>query len=134
MAATLDEVTQFLHASEEKASGWHGTQDELKNLAEQAFPGKPFCLVKQWIIADLQLTQNEHQKLSSMGILPLVVYAHEVVQDSRQRFPPGHWVRTNFGILHDHPCMFETKSTVYLLLGDGFRKPAGLSTVFSFRA
>ncbi|WP_434588900.1 hypothetical protein J3Q09_14370 [Pseudomonas sp. R4-83] len=134
MATTLEEVSQFLYASGETAPGWLGTQDELNNLAEKAFPAKPFCLVKQWIIADLQLTQDEQKKLSSMGILPTVVYAHEVVRDSRHRFPPGHWVRTNFGISHDHPCMFETKSTVYLLLGDGLRKPAALSTVFSFRA
>jgi hypothetical protein len=134
MATTLEEVSHFLHGSGERALGWHGTDDELIKLAENAYPGKPFCLVKQWIIADLQLIQDEQRKLSSMGILPTVVYAHEVVQDSRGRFSPGHWVRTNFGISHVHPCLFETKSTVYLLLGDGVRKPAALSTVFSFRA
>ncbi|MFD2641136.1 DUF6957 family protein [Pseudomonas japonica] len=134
MATTLVEVTQFLYAGGEAAPGWHGPQDELISLANQAFPEKSFCLVKQWIIADLQLTQDEHQKLSSMGILPSVVYAHEVVRDSRNRFPPGHWVRTNFGVSHNPPCMFETNSTVYLLLGDGLRKQAALSTVFSFRA
>ncbi|WP_194790475.1 DUF6957 family protein [Pseudomonas sp. UFMG81] len=134
MAATLDEITQFFYGSGEPVEGWLGTEEELIRSAEQALPGKPFCLVKHWIIADLQLTQYEHQKLSSMGILPTVVYAHEVVQDSQQRFPAGHWVRTNFGLSHHHPCMFETKSTVYLLLGDGSRKQAALSTVFSFRA
>lgn len=134
MSVTLDEVAQFFYGGGEVVPGWHGAQEELIALAEQTFPGKPFCLVKQWIIADLQLTQDEQKKLSSMGILPTVVYAHEVVRDSQHRFPPGHWVRTNFGISHDHPCMFETKSTVYLLLGDGLRKPAALSTVFSFRA
>lgn len=134
MVTTLEEITQFLHGAGMVAAGWSGTEDELVSLAEQTFPGKPFCLVRQWIIADLQLTPDEHQKLSSMGILSTVVYAHEVVQDSRQRFALGHWVRTNFGISHDHPCMFETKSTIYLLLGDGLRKEATLSTVFSFRA
>lgn len=134
MSVTLDEIAQFFYGSGEVVLGWHGPQEELIGLAEQAFPGKPFCLVKQWIIADLQLTQAEQDRLASMGLLPKAVYSHEVVQDSRRRFAPGHWVRTNFGISHDHPCMFETKSTVYLLLGDGVRKPAALSTVFSFRA
>lgn len=134
MSATLEAVAEFFYGDGHVALGWHGTEDELIKLAEQAFPGKPFCLVKQWIIADLQLTQDEQRKLSLMGILPTVAYAHEVVQDSRRRFSPGHFVRTNFGVSHDHPCMFETKSTVYLLLGDGVRKPAALSTVFSFRA
>jgi len=134
IVTTLEEITQFLHGPGEITVGWSGAEDELIKLAEQAFPRKAFCLVKQWIIADLQLTQDEQRKLSSMGILPAVVYAHEVVQDSRQRYRPGHWVRTNFGISHYHSYMFETKSTVYLLLGDGVRKPAALSTVFSFRA
>ncbi|MGF6458112.1 DUF6957 family protein [Pseudomonas frederiksbergensis] len=134
MTATLEEVTEFLYAAGEAAPGWQGTPDQLINLAEQTFPRKPFCLVRQWIIAELQLKYDEQQKLTSMGILPAVVYAHEVVRDSRHRFQPGQWVRTNFGISHEHPCMFETKSTVYLLLGDGSRKQAALSTVFSFRA
>ena len=134
MSATLEAVAEFFYGGGKEAPGWHGSKDELINLAEQAFPGKPFCLVKQWIIADLQITKEELQRLSSMGLLPIALYAHEVVQDSRRRFPPGHWVRTNFGISHVHPVMFETKSTVYLLLGDGRRKQAGLSTIFSFRA
>jgi len=134
MSVTLDEIAQFFYGSGEVVLGWHGAHEELIALVEQTFPGKPFCLVKQWIIADLQLTQAEQDRLASMGLLPKAVYAHEVVEDSRRRFAPGHWVRTNFGISHDHPCMFETKSTVYLLLGDGVRKPAALSTVFSFRA
>ncbi|KOX99887.1 DUF6957 family protein [Pseudomonas nunensis] len=134
MSVTLDEVAQFFYGGGEVVLGWHGAQGELIELAEQAFPRKPFCLVKQWIIADLQLTQAEQDRLASMGLLPKAVYSHEVVLDSRRRFSPGHFVRTNFGISHDHPCMFETKSTVYLLLGDGVRKPAALSTVFSFRA
>ena len=90
--------------------------------------------MKQWIIADLQVTKAEQDRLASMGLLAKAVYSHEVVLDSRRRFSPGHWVRTNFGVSYDHPYMFETKSTVYLLLGDGVRKPAELSTVFSFRA
>lgn len=134
MVTTLEEITQFIHGPGEIAAGWSGTEDELVSLVEQTFPGKSFCLVKKWIIADLQLTQDEQKKLSFMGILPMVVYALEVVRDSRHRFPPGHWVRTNFGISHEHPCMFETKSTIYLLLGDGRRKQAALSTVFSLRA
>jgi hypothetical protein len=134
MSVTLDEIAQFFYGDGEVVPGWQCTQEELIGLAEQTFPGKPFCLVKQWIIADLQLTQAEQDRLASMGLLPKAVYSHEVVLDSRRRFSPGHFVRTNFGISHDHPCMFETQSTVYLLLGDGVRKPAALSTVFSFRA
>ena len=134
MSVTLDEIAQFFYGSGEVVLGWHGAQEEIIGLAEKTFSGKPFCLVKQWIIADLQFTQAEQDRLASMGLLPKSVYSHEVVLDSRRRFSPGHWVRTSFGISHDHPCMFETKSTVYLLLGDGVRKPAALSTVFSFRA
>lgn len=103
MTVTLDEIVQFFYGSGEVVLVWHGAQEELIGLAENTFPGKPFCLVKQWIIADLQLTQAEQGRLASMGLLPKAVYSHEVVLDSRGRFSPGHWVRTNFGISHYQP-------------------------------
>ncbi|WP_338801946.1 hypothetical protein V9L13_06665 [Pseudomonas sp. RSB 5.4] len=130
---TLEEISQLFYGAGEQISGWQGTQEDLIALAAMTFPGKAFCVVRQWILIDLTVTCDEVEKLKNFGLLPATLYAHEVVLDSKGRFQPSMWVRSNFGV-SSTDYMFETKSTVYLLLGDGSRKPAALSTVFSFRA
>ncbi|MFG0669649.1 DUF6957 family protein [Pseudomonas sp. xss_1] len=133
MAATLEEVSEFFYGHGKIVSGWEGADSALIDIVKVYYPRKPYCLVRKWIVADLQLTRAEREQLRLKAVLPLVLFAHEVVRDSRNRFPPGHWVRSNYGIVHNCPSIFETRGTVYLLLGDGYRKKATADTVFSLR-
>lgn len=133
MPVSLKDAFQFLYGEGERVLGWEGAPDELVRLAERTFPRKPYCLVRRWAVVDVTGPEDEMAALSSEGLLRKVLLAHEVVMDSRNRFPAGYWVRSNFGISYDHPCVFETGSTLYLLLGDGCRKQASLDTVFSLR-
>jgi hypothetical protein len=131
---TLEEISQLLYGAGEQMRGWQGTQDELIALAAKAFPGKAFCVVKQWILIDLTVTPAEKDKLTGLGLLPATLFAHEIVLDSKGRFQPGMWVRSNFGVSFTEGCMFETKKTVYLLLGPGLRKEASIGAAFSMKA
>ncbi|MHC8392650.1 DUF6957 family protein [Pseudomonas sp. LB3P93] len=131
---TLEEISQLLYGAGEVMAGWQGTQDELIALAVKAFPGKAFCVVRQWILIDLTVTPDEKVKLTKLGLLPATLYAHEVVLDSRGRFQPAMWVRSNFGVSFTAGCMFETKNTVYLLHAAGQRKKASLAAAFSMSA
>ena len=128
---TLEEISQLLYGAGEEVAGWQGTQDELIALAAKTFPGKAFCVVKQWILIDLTVNPAEKEKLSRLGLLPATLFAHEIVLDSKGRFQPSMWVRSNFGVSFTEGCMFETKSTVYLLLGTGQRKEATVGAAFS---
>ena len=130
---TLEEISQLLYGAGKEAPGWQSTQDELIALAANAFPGKAFCVVKQWILIDLTVNPAEKEKLSGLGLLPATLFAHEIVLDSKGRFQPQMWVRSNFGI-SSSPYMFETKKTVYLLLGPGLRKEASIGAAFSMKA
>ncbi|MNF84247.1 hypothetical protein D3C84_665980 [compost metagenome] len=130
---TLDEIAQLLYGTGEETPGWQGTQDDLIFFAETVFPGKAFCVVRQWILIDLTVTTDEGVKLKSLGLLPATLYAHEVVLDSKGRFQPGTWVRSNFGLSFLYGCMFETKNTVYLLLGAGKRRAASMGAAFSMK-
>ncbi|MNC63231.1 hypothetical protein D3C75_1133340 [compost metagenome] len=103
-------------------------------MAARSFPGKAFCIVRQWILIDLSVTPDENEKLTKLGLLPATLYAHEVVLDSKGRFQPGMFVRSNFGKSFTDGCMFETKNTVYLLLAAGQRKEASLGAAFSMSA
>ena len=131
---TLNEISQLLYGAGEEMPGWQGTQDELIALAANAFPGKAFCVVKQWILIDLTVNPAEKEKLSRLGLLPATLFAHEIVQDSKGRFQPSMWVRSNFGKSFTEGCMFETNKAVYLLLGPGLRKEASIGAAFSMKA
>ncbi|MNQ87000.1 hypothetical protein D3C85_1022090 [compost metagenome] len=80
---TLEEISQLLYGAGKEAPGWQGTQDELIALAAKTFPGKAFCVVKQWILIDLTVNPDEKEKLSGLGLLPATLFAHEIVLDSQ---------------------------------------------------
>jgi hypothetical protein len=130
---TLDEISQLFYGAGEEVPGWDGTQEDLISLAATKFPGKAFCVVRQWILIDLTVTTDEAEKLKNFGLLPATLYAHEVVHDSQGRFQPSMWVRSNFGV-SSTDYIFETKRTVYLLLGLGMRKAASVGAAFSMKA
>lgn len=96
------------------------------------FPHKPFCLVEQWTILRADLTPEEIAKVHAANHLPLFLFAHKVVEDSQQRFQPGDWVRSSMCVTFDEGFMFETKNTVYVLMGPGHEQIASLNTIFSF--
>lgn len=131
---TLEEISRLLYGAGEEMPGWQGDQEELTALAAKAFPGKAFCVVRQWILIDLTVNSNEKEKLTGLGLLPATLFAHEIVLDSKGRFQPSMWVRSNFGVSFTEGCMFETNSTVYLLLGAGQRKEASIAAAFSMKA
>ncbi|WP_223531735.1 MULTISPECIES: DUF6957 family protein [unclassified Pseudomonas] len=83
---------------------------------------------------DLTVTPDEKEKLTKLCLLPATQFAHEVVLDSRGRFQPSMWVRSNFGVSFTEGCMFETKNTVYLLSGAGQKKEASVAAAFSMSA
>ncbi|MEE4634113.1 hypothetical protein V2K98_11325 [Pseudomonas alliivorans] len=131
---TLEEISQLFYGAGEEVAGWEGSQEDLISLAAKMFPGKAFCMVRQWIFIDLTVNSDEKDKLTGLGLLPAALYAHEVVFDSRNRFQAGMWVRSNFGVSFRQGCMFETKSTVYLIWESGLRKQASLGAAFSMKA
>lgn len=131
---TLDEIALLLYGTEGETPGWQGSQEDLISLAAKSFPGKAFCIVRKWILIDLTVTPDEKEKLTNLSLLPMTVFAHEVVLDSQGRFQPNMWVRSNFGRSFTEGCIFETNNTVYLLCGPGQRKEATVGAAFSMSA
>ena len=108
---TLEEIAQLLYGAGEEMLGWQGTQDELIALSAKTFPGKPFCVVRQWILIDLTVNPDEKEKLAGLGLLPATLFAHEIVLDSKGRFQPAMWVRSNFGKFFSEGCKRPAKSS-----------------------
>lgn len=106
-------------------------RERLRNHVQSRFRHKAYCFVEQWTVLRAALTPEERAKVRSAGHLPIFLFANKVIEDSRLRFQPGDWVRSSMCLTFDG-VMFETRNTVYVLLGPGDEQTASLSVIFSF--
>ena len=98
----------------------------------QRYPGKPYCLVREWALIDLECPAAVLSEIERSGRRPSVIFAHCIVLDSARRGPPGNWVRSTFEVSRDERAgFFESRNTVYVLLGPGSRRTAPLGLVLS---
>ena len=105
LIVTLEEVSQLLCGAGEEVVGWAGSQEDLISLAAKTFPGKAFCVVKQWILIDLTVTPVEREKLTSLGLIPATLFAHEIVLDSKGRFQPCGYAVTSENLSLKAACL-----------------------------
>ena len=99
--------------------------------ARQRYKWMPLCAVEEWIILDAIVTDEERAKVAAAGCQPMFMFAHKVVDDEQRRFEPGHWVRSSMGTAFNDGFLFETRNSVYVLLGPGHRKSASIEAIFS---
>lgn len=103
-------------------------------LLDEHYPGRHFCLVREWIWIDLDLPDDVREEMSRMQLQPVMLYG-DVLIDSVGRFDEGDWLRSTPLVSFSQGCLFETRDTVYVLLGHGVRKRAELSDMVKiFRA
>ncbi|ARN47001.1 MULTISPECIES: DUF6957 family protein [Pseudomonas] len=115
----LSAVTDLLYGRGTPMSGLSLTDEEAMAMVRQRFPFNEFCLVRDWLWLDLAVTPAEREQLSNTGRQPVLVYAHTVVYDSARRWDAGDFVRTSpLHVLHGEG-LFQTWSTLYVLLGEG---------------
>lgn len=107
------------------------TLDEALAFARKRYKWMPLCAVEEWIILDAVVTDEERAKVTAAGCEPMFMFAHKVVDDEQRRFEPGHWVRSSMGTAFKEGYLFETRNTVYVLLGPGHRKSASIEAIFS---
>ena len=113
----------------------HGTsleQEKLISMVTSRFPAKPYCIVSNWRLFKADLMPEELVSVENAGYLPLFVFAFDVILDSQGRFQPGNWVRSSMCVKFLEGFLFETRNTVYVLVGDGEELKASLKTIFSF--
>ena len=108
----------------------HGLEEAM-HAARKRYKWMPLCAVEEWIILDAIVTDAERAKVTAAGCQPMFMFAHKVVDDEQRRFEPGHWVRSSMGTSFKECYLFETRNTVYVLLGPGHRKSASIEAIFS---
>ena len=132
MAGTkLEKFNDFLLTEGEVIDSTCDDEAASIALAQELCPGKPYCSVRQWVLVDLDISDDKKALLKNQGLQPILLYAHSVVTDSARRFAPGDWVRSTLLVNLKSDFLFETKNSVYILLGAGRRKTAEPTVVTS---
>ncbi|MGN2406664.1 DUF6957 family protein [Pseudomonas syringae] len=103
---------------------------EIEALVAERFPRKAYCTVEDWIIFHVDESPESLAKVRASGLEPMFMYAHCVIFDGHGRFPPGGWVRSTLCKSFDGVCLFETRNTIYVLVGQGREMKASLKTIF----
>lgn len=105
--------------------------EDAMAAARKRYKWMPLCAVEEWTVLDAIVTDEERAKVTAAGCQPIFLFAHKVVHDEQRRFEPGHWVRSSMGTAFKEGYLFETRNTVYVLLGPGHRKSASIEAIFS---
>tara|TARA_R110001599_G_scaffold103288_1_gene262691 strand:+ start:167 stop:565 length:399 start_codon:yes stop_codon:yes gene_type:complete len=127
----LKEMTDFLYGEGEPMQGGTFTVEEAKVQGKAFAKFKPYRVVRDWIWAEVDVDEKIVKDLETRDLKPVMVYAHEVMYDSTMRFDPGNWVRTTPLTKFTPPCFFETRNTVYILVGEGKRKTTSMNAIMS---
>lgn len=107
--------------------------DELIKLAADTFIEKPFCIVRHWMILDVMLPESTEQKIKAQGLEATVLYAQAAVFDSQNKHSAGDSILSGYQCDFDG-CIFESKTTIFILAGRGARKHVSLPAVQSMAA
>lgn len=103
---------------------------EIEALLAERFPRKAYCTVEDWLIFHVDEPAESLARVRATGLEPMFMYSHCVIYDGHGRFPPGGWVRSTLCKSFDGVCLFETRNTVYVLVGEGREMKASLKTIF----
>ncbi|MFI8742924.1 DUF6957 family protein [Stutzerimonas zhaodongensis] len=125
----LNAVTEMLYGAGQPMAGSDMTDAQALAHIESLRLNTGFCLVRNWIWLDLDVTDEQRTVLEKTQRQPVMIYAHSVIYDSARRWDVGDFVRTSPLHRFDEGFLFKTSNTTYVLLGNGVRKRAALETV-----
>ena len=100
----LKEMTDFLYGEGEPMQGGTFTVEEAKVQGKAFAKFKPYRVVRDWIWAEV---------------------------DVDEKIVKANWVRTTPLTKFTPPCFFETRNTVYILVGEGKRKTTSMNAIMS---
>ena len=124
-------LQQLLSGQGETINGCDLSSEDAIDFVQSNFGEYSYCLVRDWTLLELEPCGEEYDALRSRGLEPVLVYARNVVVDSRERFNRGDWVRSTFQLRYEHEGLFFTRNTLYVLLGTGTRQSITLSDLLS---
>lgn len=108
-----------------------GQSDEL--IVETAWAnnrGRPFYVVRDWLLLDVMVPSDVEDDLKAMGLQPTVLYAQTVAYDSRSEVSRPGAIRSSFQRVLDGN-FFESMHMSFVLAGPGVRKHVSLPALLA---
>lgn len=133
MMSELNKISALLYGPGEVMPGIQMTWEQARERVEARGRASwmPFRAVSEWTWIDLILSAEAQEKFRCAGLQPVMLYSHHVLFDSERRFDVGDWVRSTPLVSFSEDCFFQTRNTLYVMVGDGQRKQAEFNTVMS---
>ncbi|MEE4103559.1 hypothetical protein V2I78_05615 [Pseudomonas viridiflava] len=86
--------------------------------------GKTYCAAVAWVIIDV--LDVDADPLAAIGRLPIVLFSHSVLLHSTGDYENGERIKTGYATSYDGRGIFETSDTIFVLVGQGFRKSVSI--------
>jgi hypothetical protein len=119
-------IAEAIALEGEPLSGASPSEIEIiQNLVKET--GKAICAVTAWVIIDV-IDKNSAPILAS-GTQPIVMFTHSVLLHSTGEYQQGERIKTGYAVSFDGRGIFETESTVFMLMGDGYRRSASIEVL-----
>jgi hypothetical protein len=106
------------------------SEAELIQRALERSCEKPVCVVREWMLLDVMVSNQNERLLAGQGLLPTVLFARDIVFDSRTLGARPGALRSGFKLSFVE-SVFETRDVIYVLAGAGQRKHASLPAVLA---
>ncbi|MEF9900429.1 MAG: hypothetical protein RR736_24675 [Pseudomonas sp.] len=114
-------IADILYGEARNLSGSSLSDDDLIRIVQDEFSDRAVCVVRQWLLLDVLLPECERIEVEAEGRQPTILYAHNVVFDSRGYIPAGDGFVTDYE-REFYSCLFETGDVLVVLAGLGGRK------------
>jgi hypothetical protein len=128
----MSNISQFLISQENpgEPSELGCSEADVPKLLQKhktLFERKSYCVVKDWKWCDISLREEDVADFEEQGVYPCFVIANHVIFDELERYLPGGWVRTSLLSEFHPPAIFETRNTIYILVGKGTRETKSIA-------
>lgn len=131
LSDSVSSVASIIYADGAPMTGCLLSDDEAVAWTKNRYSNMSYCLVRDWRWLDIDVSDETRDGLKKRGLLPAVVFANNVVIDSRMRWGRGDWVKTSLLHRYDEGGVFMTLNTVYLLMAEGTRQTTTLEALRS---
>ncbi|MFJ6826241.1 DUF6957 family protein [Pseudomonas sp. NPDC090964] len=116
-------IAQAVALDGEPLSGASEAEAELIR-SRVAATGKAYCAAVAWVIIDV--LDVDADPLAATGRLPIVLFSHSVLLHSIGDYENGERIKTGYATSYDGRGIFETSDTIFVLMGQGFRKSVSI--------
>lgn len=89
--------------------------------AKVLYPQKPYCVIAEWVWADIDLPSEQVERLKGLDLCPSFVRAGRVLDDEARRAHIVNSVRSTALVEFHRNALFITRNTSYILCGSGSR-------------